>query len=300
MGTFNDHDPTDVEKSLLEELPRLRRAAYRGRSAPYKDVVLKWAVERARAGHPRTVPFEEVRIELRDLLQPWKIGDSPPKPEDPWVALASSSWWELPDAADEGGISHTRGGLSELAYQRITASSGFFEKTVELLDELISRPPVDGERVPVLRMDRDDPQPPRERVEFIAIEEAHLEEYVVATEVQEQHRSRAEMELQKRYADYLSARGHKVMRQKITTAAGELLLTDLYDISTGTLIEVKSSTDRPTLRMALGQILDYARYVEHEALTILVPEAPLEEMIEMLKEHGVGISWPEDDGFHEQ
>lgn len=52
---------------------------------------------------------------------------------------------------------------------------------------------------------------------------------------------------------------------------GRPFYTDLYDLSRLEIIEAKASCDRDAVRMALGQLLDYSRYVEHRSLAMLTP-----------------------------
>jgi hypothetical protein len=53
-----------------------------------------------------------------------------------------------------------------------------------------------------------------------------------------------------------------VCRLKIVVAGDtKPLFTDLYDKTTGTLVEAKGSVKRESIRMAIGQIADYRRHV---------------------------------------
>ena len=69
------------------------------------------------------------------------------------------------------------------------------------------------------------------------------------------------------------------------------MYTDIFVVETEELIEAKASSSREHIRMALGQILDYARYIPHASLTVLVPTKPPIEMIELLIANGVGVTW---------
>ena len=76
-----------------------------------------------------------------------------------------------------------------------------------------------------------------------------------------------------------------------------VLATDLYDVTTDDLIEVKSSIAHETLRLALGQILDYERFISPKLRTLVVPERPAQEMIDLFSTLAIRVAWPEDDGF---
>lgn len=66
------------------------------------------------------------------------------------------------------------------------------------------------------------------------------------------------------------------------------------------LIEVKGSVDRFTMRLALGQILDYARYVSPAWKTVLVPSQPEPEILELFDASGVALIWPEGSSFADE
>jgi hypothetical protein len=72
------------------------------------------------------------------------------------------------------------------------------------------------------------------------------------------------------------------------------MFTDIFVRETKELVEAKASSSREHLRLALGQVLDYARYVEHTRLAVLVPTRPAQEMIDLLVSHGVGCIWEDD------
>ena len=60
------------------------------------------------------------------------------------------------------------------------------------------------------------------------------------------------------------------------------------------LVEVKSSTDRGVVRLAVGQLLDYRRAVERPAATdllVLLPEAPDADTVEYLHAANVRCGW---------
>jgi hypothetical protein len=98
-----------------------------------------------------------------------------------------------------------------------------------------------------------------------------------------QERQPQEARLQCEYVTYLEAKGHKLSRHQIASD-GTYLYTDIYDETTDDLIEVKSSTDRVTMRLALGQILDYAELIEPSPTirTVLVPRQPTRTIIDLV------------------
>ena len=75
----------------LSPVENLKADFSHGKRAPYQYVVLLWAFARARDGHPRLVAFNDVRVELAELLAPFALTDSDPDPAMPWAALGNSA-----------------------------------------------------------------------------------------------------------------------------------------------------------------------------------------------------------------
>ena len=125
-----------IHDDLLAELGNLTRARFNGASAPYKVLVLRWAITRALDGESRLVCLSSVRREIANILSPYRIGTSAPKPSDPWSALDGSSWWER-TVTTEGDL----GGLSLPVYQLIQEDGGFGRRAMGVLDRLIAESP---------------------------------------------------------------------------------------------------------------------------------------------------------------
>ncbi|MCX8495936.1 MAG: hypothetical protein ORN51_07115 [Akkermansiaceae bacterium] len=97
-----------------------------------------------------------------------------------------------------------------------------------------------------------------------------------------------EAALTMRFRTFLeNSHGREVKRYKIATSAGALF-TDTADITAGVLYEAKAHADRMSVRLALGQILDYSRYVQGVLLAVLLPEAPPADLVELLEAHNIG------------
>lgn len=97
-----------------------------------------------------------------------------------------------------------------------------------------------------------------------------------------------EARLTERFQEYLECHGRHVMRYRITPAGFPPLYSDLVDTTGNTLYEAKGSADRMSVRLALGQVLDYGRYVEGSRLAVLLPDAPAGDLVELLEQHNVG------------
>jgi hypothetical protein len=114
---------------------------------------------------------------------------------------------------------------------------------------------------------------------------------------------RHEAELTQAYKAHLDSAGHHAGAYQIKVKGlTSTLRADLYDATAHVLYEAKGSNSREDVRMALGQILDYSRYVdmpEHEGephRVILLPAAPTPDMYTLLDRYDVGVIYRADDG----
>jgi len=105
---------------------------------------------------------------------------------------------------------------------------------------------------------------------------------------------RWEAELSDRFEEYFrNVHQHSVIRYRLATAgsAGSQF-TDIVDATAKILYEAKGVANRMSVRLALGQILDYGRYVKDThpgtELAILLPQHPPADMIELLKSLNIG------------
>lgn len=90
------------------------------------------------------------------------------------------------------------------------------------------------------------------------------------------------------FQQYLEDRGCQVRRYRIVPVGSPALFSDLADVTNNVLYEAKGSADRMSVRLALGQVLDYGRYVDDARLAVLLPTAPAADLVELLESHDVG------------
>jgi hypothetical protein len=119
-------------------------------------------------------------------------------------------------------------------------------------------------------------------LEVAATERSQVEKVVSGPVIQ------SETQLTGRFQEYLEGRGRKVLRYKIIPVGSTTLFSDLADITDNILYEAKGSADRMAVRLALGQVLDYGRYITGSRLAVLLPEAPAADLVELLELHDVG------------
>ncbi|MFJ3400851.1 restriction endonuclease [Streptomyces microflavus] len=137
-----------------------------------------------------------------------------------------------------------------------------------------------------------------ETVTEIDIERLETEKTYVDPNREPYEAERREGKLVLDFSAYLRTKGYRVNRQRILPA-GETrpLLTDLYVPDLDLLIEAKGSVTRENMRMALGQLLDYNRFVRAEYQAVLVPSKPRADLLELAKAARQAIIWPHGRGY---
>jgi hypothetical protein len=135
----------------------------------------------------------------------------------------------------------------------------------------------------------------RPGVEQVPVEQQWTERAFVAPTGKEYEAERREQALVLAFRDHLVGQGHEVSRLKIVPAGeAKPLFADLYDRTANTLFEAKGTVERGAIRMAIGQLLDYGRFVDPPArLVALLPSRPREDLYELLESAGVGVVWRE-------
>lgn len=104
-----------------------------------------------------------------------------------------------------------------------------------------------------------------------------------------------------KYQRHAAQQGRALERKKIhPKGEARPLFTDLFDAEANLLIESVGSTSRSAVRMAMAQLLDYARFfTPRPSLAVLAPAQLREDLREMLAENGVGLIIPVEYGFEQ-
>jgi hypothetical protein len=112
--------------------------------------------------------------------------------------------------------------------------------------------------------------------------------------------SRAEFELQAAFGRWLTLRGDEVKILVLETEDG-VLRPDLYNETTGEVIEAKKSVARTYVRTAIGQVLDYAHVARLKSLdlapSILLPGRPSNDILELCHSLGITVWHQSTSGF---
>lgn len=108
---------------------------------------------------------------------------------------------------------------------------------------------------------------------------------------------RREAALIGRYVTWLAARGQQTVRHLIPVPGqSSSNYTDVFNKHTRELIEVKGVAARNYVRMALGQVLDYARYVEHDHKAVLLPTRPADDLVTLLTSNDIACIYEPHEG----
>ncbi|MEU3613127.1 hypothetical protein ABZ725_12580 [Streptomyces sp. NPDC006872] len=112
--------------------------------------------------------------------------------------------------------------------------------------------------------------------------------------------TRREAELSDRFLAFLKGEGHAVDRFKIRIKGlTSTFWTDLYDATDNVLYELKGSSSRNAVRMAIGQLQDYRRHIppKDAQLVVLLPERPVDDLAELVESAGMTLVYEDDDKF---
>ena len=138
-----------------------------------------------------------------------------------------------------------------------------------------------------------------QEVEDVPVEEQWTEKAFVAPSHETYEADRREQKLVLAYRDQLRREGHEVRRLKIVPPGeAKPLFSDLFDLTTHTLFEAKGTVERGAIRMAIGQLMDYRRFVDPAPqLAVLLPSLPREDLLRLLASVGVNVVWRDGDAF---
>lgn len=131
------------------------------------------------------------------------------------------------------------------------------------------------------------------------VEAQHVEQFQVSVAAQIKQAERREQRLVLAYRDHLQNQGHEVTRHMYPVAgSGSLLACDLVDETTHVLYEGKGDVRRASVRMAIGQLLDYRRFEPAPmSLAVLLPRQPPHDLIALIHSVPASVVWRTKDGF---
>jgi hypothetical protein len=140
---------------------------------------------------------------------------------------------------------------------------------------------------------------PEPSVEDVPIAQHNTERVAINPKNQPRKMELREASLVKSFCAHLEGMGHIVTRNKIIPR-GEInaLYTDLHDRTDNLLVEAKGSVTREAIRMAVGQLFDYRRYINpRPRLAVLIPDQPRSDLVDYCAAENIATIWPVADSF---
>lgn len=132
------------------------------------------------------------------------------------------------------------------------------------------------------------------------LERQHHDTYSSMQSKKRTKATRRESRLVHDYCDFLGANGHPASRMKIGTPGANPMYNDIWVEDRRHLIEAKGETTRQNLRMAIGQLIDYGRFVaDVRATAVLLPKEPPEDLKKFVKAAKSSCIWASDTGFED-
>jgi hypothetical protein len=142
--------------------------------------------------------------------------------------------------------------------------------------------------------------PPEPLVITTSREKRESESFTGERKTKTQHGIRRESELVDSYCEFLESKGLTPKRKRITIPGKRPLFNDIWVEEQGHLIEAKGQASREAIRMALGQLIDYGRFIgEVEGMAVLIPKKPEDDLLELALAGNAFCVWPSGKGFRD-
>ncbi len=137
------------------------------------------------------------------------------------------------------------------------------------------------------------------QVTLIPVEQGEVEGYDVERKDAVRRARRHEYQLVANYVQYMRDQGDTVVRHKIKVPGAKApVFSDVFNETRGQLIEAKAHVSRGNVRMAIGQLADYARFVEPPPRrAVLLDSRPPGDLSDLLSSQGVAVIWPDGHRF---
>lgn len=139
----------------------------------------------------------------------------------------------------------------------------------------------------------------RDPIKEIAVEQMISESTVIGGNREPYEAERREQKLVLAFRDWLELQGHEACRyQLLPDDEPAPIFCDVFDKTANTMYEAKGTVARSAIRMAIGQLADYSRFVKPvPQKALLVPEEPRPDLLSLLAEQNIAVTWPRGDEF---
>lgn len=134
----------------------------------------------------------------------------------------------------------------------------------------------------------------------VPVEEGEAEGYDFTSSTALGRAHRRERGLVLAYARHLREQGDVVKSRIIPTPGGGRIRADLVNETRSHLVEAKAAGSRNDIRMAVGQLADYARFLpDLKRRAVLLTAKPIPDLIELLSHEGIAAVWRSGGGFRD-
>jgi hypothetical protein len=139
----------------------------------------------------------------------------------------------------------------------------------------------------------------RTAITEIPIEQHQTDFIIVQPSGESREALRREQPMVRTFCNSLRSRNHEVIRlQLLPEGETSPLFCDIYDKTANVLYEAKGSGTRNAVRMAIGQLADYARFAPARVRrAVLLNERPRPDLEKLLVEQGIAAVWKTASGF---
>jgi hypothetical protein len=139
---------------------------------------------------------------------------------------------------------------------------------------------------------------PPQRVSEVPVEEQNTERVYVQPNHEPYEAERREQQLVRAYCVFMAKRGSRITRHLIRPEGeAKPMFSDAYDATRNNLLEGKGTVTREAVRMAIGQLADYRRFIEpRPRCAVLLPERPRSDLEALLSTEGLAVVWAVEDG----
>jgi hypothetical protein len=133
----------------------------------------------------------------------------------------------------------------------------------------------------------------------VPLEEGEVEGYEVRRAEVVGRAVRREARLVADFASFLEGKGDEIVRNKVLPkGAAHPIYSDIFNKSRQQLIEAKAGGTRGDIRMAIGQLADYARYLSPTPTrAVLLDAKPHRDLLALLKSQEIAAIWRHGNSF---
>jgi hypothetical protein len=143
----------------------------------------------------------------------------------------------------------------------------------------------------------DPPLPTKSFIDEVPPEASQTERFFVEPDREPYEAERREARLVQEFCAFLKREGlHAIRLRIIPEGEAKPLFCDIFVKAIGLLIEAKGTVERGAIRMALGQLMDYGRFVDVKKRALLVPATPRPDLLALIRAADAGVYIPRGDG----